>query len=62
MPGTAGLVACVLLGLAGMLAITLAGGVLGHRAALALPEPAPGVPPQCVSCACGNCPVIAGSR
>lgn len=62
MPGTAGLVACVLLGLAGMLAITIAAGALGHRAALALPEPAPELPPGCAGCACGNCPVISGSR
>lgn len=62
MPNTAGLLACVLIGLAGLLAITVAAGALGHRAALALPEPAPGVPPQCAGCACGNCPVISGSR
>ena len=62
MPNTAGLLACVLLGLAGMLAITVAAGALGHRAALVLPEPAPGVPPRCAGCACGNCPAISGSR
>jgi uncharacterized membrane protein len=55
MPGTGGLVLAVLIGLAGLLAITVGGGVLGHRAALALPQPKPPVPAGCGGCACGNC-------
>jgi SdpI/YfhL protein family len=53
---TGGLVAG-LLGLVGMLAITVAGGLLGHRAALAIPEPEPQLPAGCAGCACGNCGV-----
>ena len=55
MPGTGGLVAAVIIGLVGLLAITVAGGALGHRAALTMPEPARGVPAGCGGCACGNC-------
>ena len=46
-----------LLGLVGMLAITIAGGLLGHRTALAMPEPEPQLPAGCAGCACGNCGV-----
>nr|WP_243726698.1 SdpI family protein [Actinocrispum wychmicini] len=42
---------------AGMVAITVAGGVLGHKAALAVPEPAKELPAGCAGCACGNCGV-----
>jgi uncharacterized membrane protein len=44
-------------GLAGMLAITVGGGMLGHRAALAMPKPQPTVPAGCGACLCGNCEV-----
>ena len=57
LPGTAARVACVIIGLAGMLAITVAAGALGHRAALAIPKPARTVPAGCGGCQCGNCPV-----
>lgn len=52
MPTTAGTVLATLVGLVGMLALVAAGGVLGHRAALAVPEP---VPAGCSGCACGGC-------
>ncbi len=51
-------VTCVV-GLLGMVAITAAGGVLGHRAAEAMPEPAPAVPDGCKGCACGGCELSA---
>lgn len=46
-----------LLGVVGMLAITIAGGLLGHKAALAVPEPEKELPAGCAGCACGNCGV-----
>jgi hypothetical protein len=46
-----------LLGALGMLAIAVAGGLLGHKAALAVPEPEKELPPGCAGCACGNCGV-----
>jgi SdpI/YfhL protein family len=48
-----------LLGLIGMVAIASAGGLLGHRAALAVPKPEPELPAGCAGCACGNCGVQA---
>lgn len=47
--------AVLIIGLLGLIAITIAGGILGHRAALALPEHAPEPPAGCGGCACGNC-------
>lgn len=41
----------------GMVAIAIAGGVLGHKAALAVPEPEQELPAGCAGCACGNCGV-----
>ncbi|WP_436492985.1 SdpI family protein [Actinokineospora sp. HUAS TT18] len=43
----------VLIATVGLLAITLGAGVLGHRAASAVPEPAPELPPGCAGCQCG---------
>jgi uncharacterized membrane protein len=48
-------IACAIIGLVGMLAITVAAGAIGHRAALAMPRPTPQVPAGCGGCACGNC-------
>ncbi|RSM84612.1 hypothetical protein DMH04_20565 [Kibdelosporangium aridum] len=53
---TGGIVA-VVLSLGGMLVIASAGGLLGHKAALAVPEPEPELPAGCAGCACGNCGV-----
>nr|WP_232328010.1 SdpI family protein [Kibdelosporangium sp. MJ126-NF4]CEL15987.1 hypothetical protein [Kibdelosporangium sp. MJ126-NF4]CTQ93911.1 hypothetical protein [Kibdelosporangium sp. MJ126-NF4] len=53
---TGGLVA-VVLSTGGMLVIASAGGVIGHKAALAVPEPEPELPAGCAGCACGNCGV-----
>jgi hypothetical protein len=55
MPGTGGLLASVIIGVTGMLAITFAAGVLGHRAAASLPDPKPAPPAGCGGCACGAC-------
>jgi uncharacterized membrane protein len=41
-----------LIGLVGAVAITIAGGVVGHRAAEAMP--APEAPSPCSACACGG--------
>ncbi|NKQ53269.1 SdpI family protein [Amycolatopsis sp. K13G38] len=57
MPGTAGVVIATVVGLAGIIALVLAGGLLGHRAALAVPAPAP-VPAGCSGCACGGCSAL----
>jgi hypothetical protein len=51
----AGLVVTCVVGFVGMVAIAAAGGVLGHRAAEAVPEPAPELPAGCKGCACGGC-------
>jgi hypothetical protein len=51
----AGLVVTCVVGLVGMVAIAAAGGVLGHLAAEAVPEPAPELPAGCKGCACGGC-------
>ncbi|MGX7823769.1 SdpI family protein [Actinokineospora sp. 24-640] len=45
--------ACVL-ALVGLLVITVAGGLLGARAAAAVPEPAAAVPAGCKGCQCGS--------
>jgi len=57
MPGTAGVIIATVVGLVGMFALVLAGGLLGHRAALAVPAPAP-VPAGCSGCACGGCSAL----
>ncbi|MCG8917984.1 SdpI family protein [Actinokineospora sp. PR83] len=53
MPGTGGLLVVALIAFVGLVAITLAGGVLGNRAADAVPEPAPALPAGCAGCQCG---------
>jgi SdpI/YfhL protein family len=44
-----------LVGLVGMVVIAVAGGVLGHRAAEAVPDEKPELPPGCRGCQCGGC-------
>jgi hypothetical protein len=46
-------------GFAGLVGIAVAGGVLAHRAAEAVPEPepAPALPAGCRGCACGGCEI-----
>jgi SdpI/YfhL protein family len=52
MPGAAGTIIATVVGLVAMAGLVIAGGLLGHRAALAVREP---VPAGCSSCACGGC-------
>ncbi len=67
--GAAGLAAgpvVAIVSLVGMLAIAVAGGMLGHRAAVALPDQPPERRPQlpegCRGCACGGCDLAAAAR
>ncbi|TNC27253.1 SdpI family protein [Amycolatopsis alkalitolerans] len=52
MPTTAGTITATVVGVVGMFALVVAGGLLGHRAALTVPEP---VPAGCAGCSCGTC-------
>lgn len=58
LPTTAGAVTVAIIATVGLLAITVGAGVLGHRAASAMPEPAPEVPAGCAGCQCGGCGVL----
>ncbi|MBC6449197.1 SdpI family protein [Actinokineospora xionganensis] len=58
MPSPAGALTVAIIATVGLLAITVAAGVLGHRAAAAMPEPAPEVPAGCAGCQCGGCGVL----
>jgi hypothetical protein len=53
MPTTAGLISAALAGVLAMLVLVMGGGVLGSRAALTVPAPAPAAPAGCSGCACG---------
>lgn len=55
MPTTTGTIVATLVGLVGMSALVAAGGMLGHRAALAVPA---AVPAGCSGCACGGCSAL----
>ena len=62
--GALGLVAgpvVTFIGLAGMAAIAIAGGVLGHRAAEAMPDE-PELPAGCQGCQCGGCDLAAAIK
>jgi hypothetical protein len=48
--------------LVGAMAIAGAGGVLGHRAAEAVPEPEPELPAGCKGCQCGGCGIAKSVR
>ncbi|HET6499247.1 MAG TPA: SdpI family protein [Amycolatopsis sp.] len=54
MPGTAGPVIAAAIGLVAMFVLVSGGGLLGHRAAEAVPAPV-SAPSACASCACGGC-------
>lgn len=56
MTGAAAVVVAVL-ALLGTVAIAAAGGVLGHRAAEAVPAPEPELPAGCRGCQCGGCDI-----
>ncbi|HEX4705168.1 MAG TPA: SdpI family protein [Pseudonocardiaceae bacterium] len=59
LPTTAASVVAAVIGLVGAVLIARAGGVIGDRAAGALPVERV-VPPQCAGCACGGCAVLGG--
>ena len=52
MPDTAGLIVATVVGLIGLFALLVGGGVLGNKAASAVPEPS-NIPAGCTGCACG---------
>ncbi|MGW3964261.1 SdpI family protein [Amycolatopsis sp. NPDC005003] len=53
MPTTGGLVSAAVAGVLAMVLLVMGGGVLGNRAALSVPAPAPAAPAGCSGCACG---------
>ncbi|PRX47692.1 SdpI/YhfL family protein [Prauserella shujinwangii] len=55
MPSTPGMVTAVVIGVVAMFGLVAGGGALGHRAANAVPAPAPAEPAGCSGCACGGC-------
>jgi hypothetical protein len=59
MPTTAGTIIAAVVALAGLFVLLAGGGVLGNKAASAVPEPAK-VPAGCSGCACaaGGCGVL----
>ena len=66
MPTTGGVVVATVVALIGLFALLVGGGVLGNKAAAAVPEPS-AIPAGCTGCACGagGCGVltkVAGSR
>ncbi|KAA2251355.1 SdpI family protein [Solihabitans fulvus] len=52
MPSTAGTVIAAVIGAVGMAAVSIGGGVLGHRAAEAMPTSS--APAGCTGCVCGG--------
>ena len=54
MPTTGGLISAALAGVLAMFVLVMGGGVLGNRAALTVPAPAPAAPAGCSGCACGD--------
>ena len=57
MTSTAAVLVVTVLALLGTVVIAAAGGVLGHRAAEAVPAPAPALPAGCQGCQCGGCDI-----
>ncbi|WP_026421780.1 SdpI family protein [Actinokineospora inagensis] len=55
---TAAVLTVSVIAVLGLAVITLAAGVLGNRAAEAVPEPKPAVPAGCAGCQCGGCDVL----
>ena len=55
---TTGLLVVAVVGFVGMAGIAVGGGVLAHRAAEQLPEPAPELPAGCAGCSCGGCELV----
>ncbi|WP_091376869.1 SdpI family protein [Actinokineospora alba] len=59
---TAGAMTVAIIATIGLLVITVAAGALGHRAAAAMPEPAPELPAGCAGCQCGGCGVLGKAK
>ena len=57
-----GLTVVLVLGFAGMVAITIAGGMAGNRAAEAVPAEQPALPEGCQGCQCGGCDLAAAIK
>lgn len=55
MPTTAGSIIALVIGVVGMFVLVAGGGLLGHRAAEAVPAP---VSAGCSGCACGGCAAL----
>ncbi|WP_285610806.1 SdpI family protein [Actinokineospora globicatena] len=58
---TAAVLTVSVIAIIGLVAITLAAGVLGNRAAEAVPAPKPTLPAGCAGCQCGTCDVLTRS-
>lgn len=58
MPTAGGLISAALAGVLAMFLLVVGGGVLGNRAAMTVPAPAPAAPAGCSGCACGGCGVF----
>ncbi|MEU6644921.1 SdpI family protein [Saccharomonospora sp. NPDC046836] len=61
MPSAAGTIIAAVVGLIGMFVLVAGGGLLGHRAAAAVPLPRE-VPSSCAGCACGGCSLLGGAK
>jgi hypothetical protein len=57
-----GLAVVLIAGFVGMVAITVAGGVAGNRAAEAVPAEQPALPEGCKGCQCGGCDLAAAIK
>jgi hypothetical protein len=57
-----GLAVVLIVGFAGMVAITIAGGIVGHRAAETVPADKPALPEGCKGCQCGGCDLAAAIK
>ena len=62
MTSTVAAVVVSVLSLVGTAVIASAGGVLGHRAAEAVPAPEPELPAGCKGCQCGGCDLAKSVR
>lgn len=62
MPNAVGVIIAAVVGLIGMFVLVAGGGVLGHRAAAAVPAPQE-APAGCAGCACGagGCSALSGA-
>jgi hypothetical protein len=57
-----GALVVAIVGFAGLAGIAVAGGIVGHRAAEAVPEEKPALPEGCRGCQCGGCDLAAAIK